>query len=123
MFARIDNNFDISVAKSTINQRKDDTEDKRTTVLVMQMGQFIDHDFAHSPNFQDNPRDCCNGLDSFPNSFDTERCFPIPIPANDPYFKSIGRRCMDFHRAMPSPDLNCDLGKREQVNESMNCCT
>jgi hypothetical protein len=23
---------------------------------------------------------------------------------------------MDFHRAVPTPDLDCALGKREQVN-------
>ena len=34
-------------------------KDSVRTVFVMQMGQFIDHDFAHSPNFQE-PANCCN---------------------------------------------------------------
>ena len=82
-----------------------------TTVLVMQMGQFIDHDLAHAPNFQsESPtKDCCDAV------IDQERCFPIEIPANDNFFQSIGRTCMDFHRSIPTPNLNCELGKREQV--------
>ena len=97
------------VAEITKKDTKKD--DLNTTVLVMQMGQFIDHDFAHSPNFQsESPNeDCCD------SDFDQEKCFPIDIPANDYYFKSIGRRCMSFHRSLPTPNLNCELGKREQV--------
>ena len=60
--------------------------------------------------------DCCNGsLQNFPDSFDKEICFPIDIPENDSYFSTIGRRCMNFNRAMQTPNLKCELGKREQV--------
>ena len=92
------------------------------TVWVMQMGQFIDHDFAHSPNFPNITDErnitytdcCCPDLDKDSPEY-KERCFPIPIPEDDSFFKTIGRTCMDFHRAMPTPDLDCTLGNREQV--------
>ena len=60
--------------------------------------------------------DCCDGsLQNFPDTFDKELCFPIEIPENDSYFNTIGRRCMNFNRAMQTPNLKCELGKREQV--------
>ena len=92
------------------------------TVWLMQMGQFIDHDFAHSPNFPngDFGDDCCCPEAQFSSDFE-ERCFPIPIPKDDSYFKTINRTCMDFHRAVPTPDLDCALGKREQVNNILSC--
>ena len=101
-----------TVTKTSANQ---DRRDGVSTVLVMQMGQFIDHDFAHAPNFQNDPPNCCDtSLDKSSIEY-KEKCFPIDIPADDSYFQSIGRRCMDFHRSMPSPNLNCEMGKREQV--------
>ena len=87
--------------------------DNLRTIYVMQFGQFINHDLDHVPNHQED--DCCKGLQTFPDSFDEQSCFPIKIPENDAYFNSIGRTCMDFHRAIQSPNLKCELGKREQV--------
>ena len=86
------------------------------------MGQFIDHDLAHSPNFGD--RNCCtaDGKSETPksslNKEERENCIPIEIPRNDPFygkFQNGERRCLKMARAMTAPNLNCEMGTREQV--------
>lgn len=107
--------------------------DSEHTVLVMQMGQFIDHDLTHTPNHGQN---CCGqggtfpsmkerdpstqieehltDLNSFTGSFDTERCFPIEMDANDPFWKG-SKTCMSMARSLASPGLKCSLEFRQQV--------
>ena len=38
--------------------KKSPKRDRRYNTLVMQMGQFIDHDIAQTPSF---PTECCDG--------------------------------------------------------------
>ena len=110
-----------TLAKSTESFSKKPNDEIRT-VFLMQMGQFIDHDLAHSPNFADG--NCCTADGKFENNGPTltklerESCIPIKIPKNDPFYSKIEngeRRCMKMARAMTSPNLNCELGTREQV--------
>ena len=81
------------------------------------MGQFIDHDLAHSPNFGD--RNCCTADGkSFNNGPKEKNCIAIKIPENDEFYsKHGGRRCMPMERALTSPNLNCEMGSREQVHD------
>ena len=82
------------------------------TVLVMQMGQFIDHDITHAPQFQSNGLDCC-GKDRI----DRNKCYHLNIPRNDPKWKGIGD-CMSFTRSLRSADLKCSLDTNiQQVSE------
>ena len=60
----------ISNALTVGPERRDDDN----TVLVMQMGQFIDHDITHTPN---HAIQCCGRNGAFPRSFDAEKCSPI----------------------------------------------
>jgi peroxidase len=92
------------------------------TIFLMQMGQFIDHDLAHSPNFPDT--NCCTddgrSINNGPSLTKEERenCIPIEIPRNDPFYsKTVNgkRRCLKMARAMIAPNLNCEMGSREQV--------
>ncbi|XP_078684312.1 uncharacterized protein LOC144917857 [Branchiostoma floridae x Branchiostoma belcheri] len=78
------------------------------THMVMQFGQFLDHDITLTPNFQEEGLHCT--CDS-----DDERCFNIDIPFDDPDFP--GRRCLPFARSLPSPNEGCRLGQRQQLNQ------
>merc|ERR1712165_118801 len=63
---------DISNALSQGSNRVDTAN----TVLVMQMGQFIDHDITHTPN---HGIQCCGRNGAFPATFDEEKCSPIRL--------------------------------------------
>jgi len=90
-----------------------DRADSDNTVLVMQMGQFIDHDITHTPN---HGIQCCGRNGAFPATFDAEKCSPIKLERNDPFWQ--GRKtCMNFARSLSSPSLKCGLQTREQLNQ------
>ncbi|CAH1274733.1 PXDN [Branchiostoma lanceolatum] len=78
------------------------------THMVMQWGQFLDHDFTLTPTFQEDGFDCtCDSTD--------ERCFNIPIPDGEPDFS--GMRCLPFSRSRPCPNRGCRMGRRQQINQ------
>ncbi|XP_063852971.1 uncharacterized protein LOC135095795 isoform X2 [Scylla paramamosain] len=91
----------------------------RYTLMVMQWGQFIDHDIIFTPinkGFQDSILDC-RRCDS-PQTVHPE-CFPIAIPQNDPFFPPVNISsgqpfCIPLTRSMPG---QLTLGYREQMNQ------
>ncbi|XP_060583221.1 peroxidase-like [Ruditapes philippinarum] len=84
----------------------------KLTMMVMQWGQFIDHDIVSTPVMKGamgaNIECCGEG-----NENRTE-CFSIRIPADDPFFS---RTCMGLVRSAPAPEHNCEPGSREQMNQ------
>lgn len=44
-------------------------------------------------------------------------CFPIDIPAGDPFYGPRGVRCLNFVRSMIAPRQDCRLGYAEQMNQ------
>ena len=88
--------------------------DPENTMMVMQLGQFIDHDITHTPIYEST--NCCRSGGRFPGSFDAERCYPIRVEKNDAFWRG-DTDCMDFSRSLSSPDLNCKLLNREQLNQ------
>ncbi|CAG5123711.1 unnamed protein product, partial [Candidula unifasciata] len=89
----------------------DQTGHDNNTMLVMQMGQFIDHDISHAPVLTDTNFSvrCCGVLPDkrLPD------CFPIDIPPGDPVFSN----CMEFFRSLPTMDEDGNtLNPREQKN-------
>ncbi|XP_070395924.1 salivary peroxidase/catechol oxidase-like isoform X1 [Dermacentor albipictus] len=88
------------------------------THMVMQLGQFIDHDIALAPLMPDpgeivnlgNPNnvvDCCS-----PGKRNAPNCFSIDIPSDDPFFARFNQVCMNLPRSAPC--TRCTLGQRQQ---------
>ncbi|XP_059475444.1 peroxidase-like isoform X2 [Neocloeon triangulifer] len=97
-----------------------DTPDDSLTLLVMQWGQFLDHDLTHTPiskgPTQSGIACCTNGKI---NDIDRRHpdCFPIGLPTQDPIFGPLGEQCMEFVRSLPAPRPQCNFGPREQMNQ------
>ncbi|XP_042204888.1 peroxidasin-like protein isoform X2 [Homarus americanus] len=92
------------------------------TLMIMQWGQFMDHDIVHTPEAagvdehgETMPVECCrDGVDTS-NFFDlTQDCRPIDV-STDPLFSANGRTCMRFVRSLIA-SRDCLLGD-ERVNE------
>jgi len=77
---------------------QNDTESVTNTHMVMQWGQFIDHDIISTSKAA---FDCCN-----PEIKNLCRCLPIEISSNDTFFAEFGRTCLDFTRS----DVHCRPG-------------
>ncbi len=113
------NGFELPSARKlstrmTKSALKEDKKNGIHTAFVMQMGQFIDHDITHTPNHA--KADCCGTSGTFPASFDSNKCFPIEVPSDDPFWQ--GKiRCMNFARSLSSPNLKCELESRQQMNQ------
>ena len=90
--------------------------DSENTLLLMQMGQFIDHDITHTPNYAEEDKKCCRSDGKFPSSFSSEKCFPLRISHSDKFWQGV-RTCMEFSRSLSSPGLQCELQHREQTNQ------
>ncbi|XP_077302328.1 peroxidasin [Arctopsyche grandis] len=95
------------------------TPDSRISHMVMQWGQFLDHDMDHAtPSVTSQSWD---GIDCKRSCDYAAPCFPIDIPQNDP--RVSNRRCIDFIRSssvcgsgMTSVFFN-EVQPREQINQ------
>lgn len=95
------------------------TSDDHITHMVMQWGQFLDHDLDHAlPAVSSETwdgTDCKKSCDNAPP------CFPMEVPSGDPRVKN--RRCIDFFRTSAvcgSGETSIIWGKltpREQLNQ------
>ncbi|XP_060553491.1 peroxidase-like isoform X2 [Ruditapes philippinarum] len=87
-------------------------EDKQLSHFAMEFGQFVSHDIqfnALSQGYRGSNLNCCER----PNR---QSCFPIQIPPGDPFFTN--RTCLNLVRSLPTPNLDCILGVREQLNQN-----
>ena len=86
---------------------------KNFTHMLMQWGQFLDHDLDLAPAFKEPPCTGCNV---------TEKCGSIRIPKNDATFRDPGQAmvCLPFQRSIPACNPSARSGivePREQINE------
>ncbi|XP_046343574.2 thyroid peroxidase-like [Haliotis rufescens] len=89
----------------------------KNTVMLMQWGQFIDHDITGTPVMTDNGGDidCCTWPDSFQSNIDSP-CNPIYIPNGDPYFPD--GTCMNSVRSEAASGTGTSTtNPRQQYNE------
>lgn len=95
------------------------SSDSQITHMVMQWGQFLDHDLDHAlPSVSSESFD---GVDCKKTCDSAPPCYPIPIPDNDP--RVTNRRCLDFVRSSAicgSGQTSILFGRlqpREQINQ------
>ncbi|XP_054709398.1 uncharacterized protein LOC129219104 [Uloborus diversus] len=90
----------------------------RYSLMIMQWGQFLDHDITFTPMNAANgkPLDCsdCNSAKSI-----HPECFPIVVPSNDPFYPPINQTtgrptCISMVRSLAG---QLTLGRREQLNQ------
>lgn len=90
------------------------------TLLIMQWGQFLDHDITHTPITKGKSMSditcCLNGEQRAFQELHPD-CMPIEIPETDPFFGKFRQQCMEFVRSMPAVRPQCNFGPREQMNQ------
>jgi peroxidase len=90
------------------------------THLLMQFGQFLDHDLTRTPQTVISGT-CCtdasSGASSYPSAAVDPQCFPIQIPSTDPFYSQFAQGCMEFKRSIPGTRPGCALGPRIQINQ------
>ncbi|KAK9877952.1 hypothetical protein WA026_020172 [Henosepilachna vigintioctopunctata] len=93
--------------------------DDKITHMVMQWGQFLDHDLDHAlPAVSSQSWD---GIDCKKTCDYAAPCFPMEVPPNDPRIRN--RRCIDFIRtsAVCGSGITSvffdDIQPREQLNQ------
>jgi len=107
-------------ALSTAVIRNTDARSPQYTLLLMQWGQFLDHDLTHTPISKGSDNSdvtCCAGGSVRPPSQLHPECLPIEIPDTDDFYGALGQRCMEFVRSMPAMQPDCSFGPREQMNQ------
>ncbi|XP_034944630.1 chorion peroxidase-like [Chelonus insularis] len=106
---------------STIHRDKD-IPLASLTHMLMQWGQFIDHDMiatAQSKGFQGSFPQCCrnSGTEFQRPELMHPDCLPIPVSPDDEFFKQFRVRCLEFVRSGPAPRNDCGFGPREQLSQ------
>ena len=77
------------------NHPDSDIPDPRYTHMVMQFGQFLDHDITLTP--EEDVHDCCStDVVTELNS----QCYPIHVGNQDTFYSSRNVTCLDFSRYM-----------------------
>ena len=88
----------------TLHQDRLTQEKDGYSLMLMQWGQFLDHDLVLVPVSGPPCTHCQERRD----------CFPIPVPSQDPHFTGPGApRCLAFTRSVGGQQ---ELGPRQQIN-------
>lgn len=102
-----------SISTAIHGHDEDDLAASENSLMVMQFGQFLDHDLTLTAEADlchktcdERPIKCC---DYFLNRNNYSvyqmpvECWPIPVPENDPVFQGPGApKCLEFKRSQKS---------------------
>lgn len=107
---------------STVIHETDSHFASQLSIMLMQWGQFIDHDITLTPmtvGHNMTTLECCPRPSTRDGTFHYlhPACLPIMIPRNDTFYSRYGEKCMSFSRSEATPSEFCKLGVREQMNE------
>ncbi|XP_050677757.1 peroxidase-like [Leptidea sinapis] len=90
------------------------------TYLNMQWGQFVTHDlvFQVMETTDEGGIQCClgNGVDVLPQDLRNDKCIPICVPDNDPFYCHFDIKCLNFVRSVTTTRDDCSMGYAEQMN-------
>lgn len=98
------------------------THDKKFTHMLMQWGQFLDHDMDHTVMAMSLNR-FSNGIACRDSCTNDQPCFPIEIMPNDTLRTHLPGKCMEFVRSSAvcgSGETSLVINKihqREQINQ------
>ena len=84
-------------------------------MMVMQFGQFVDHDIAFVP-FNEELNCCSDQAWNKLSEEEAERCFTIHIPYDDSFAQG-SERCQNFVRSNCAIRLDCSIGPAQQVSQ------
>ncbi len=93
--------------------RDKQTDDQVHSLLLMQFGQFMDHDLDFMPEYTNIHCESCDFNE------DDDACTPIPFPPNDALGEALDRECLEFRRSLPvcgSENSPYTLGVRNHIN-------
>ena len=95
--------------------RDREVNDSKLSHIMMQWGQFMDHDLDFIPEFthEQCPASCCNVRE--------DSCVPFPVPKDDGNVEVVAgtpNSCHEFRRSLPACDTSTPdvLSVREQFN-------
>ncbi|CAG9580052.1 unnamed protein product [Danaus chrysippus] len=90
------------------------------SALNMQWGQFVTHDmlFQVMEVTDEGGIQCCLGVgkDILPKELLNDKCIPICVSEDDPFYKHHGIKCLNFVRSVTTHKDDCSLGPAEQMN-------
>ncbi|XP_026330359.1 peroxidase-like [Hyposmocoma kahamanoa] len=94
------------------------------TYMNMQWGQFVTHDMVYQvmETTDEGAIQCClgDGTDVLPSEWQNDKCIPICVQDDDPFYRYYGIRCLNFVRSVTTPRDDCTLGYAEQMNTVTN---
>uniref|UniRef100_A0A8D9FEH5 Peroxidase n=1 Tax=Cacopsylla melanoneura TaxID=428564 RepID=A0A8D9FEH5_9HEMI len=101
----------------------EDRPDRHSTLALMQWGQFVFNDMAHtvtSHMFNTGSTINCCTPEGFPVSprHSHSACFPIEVPKKDPFYAKFGRTCMNYVRSVAALRQDCSFGPLDQLNQA-----